>query len=175
MKKLLVASVGLALLFGLAGPANPAQWGSTGDRKLDSTLESINVLARSDPDGFIEQLSSRYNIFGSEIRQAKETYGLGAADTFMATALAKATHRPVVAVAEEYNRNQGEGWGVLAKDMGIKPGSRAFHQMKRNARGSLADLESVAEAKQKHEQEMKKAHEKKMKKDSQSKNNGKAQ
>jgi hypothetical protein len=166
MKKLLVVSVGLVFLFGLAVPASSEQRGSTGDKKLDSKLEQINVQAKADPEAFIDQLSSRYNISGPDIRQAKETYSLGAADIFMATALAKVTHRPVLSVAEEYDQNQGIGWGVMAQDMGIKPGSRAFHNMKKNADRSLAHLESVAKSKQKHEQKMKKAHEQKMKKDS---------
>ena len=100
-----------------------------------------------------------------EIRQAKEEYGLGAADLFMATSLAKATHRPVLSVAEEYRRGQGKGWGVLAMDMGIKPGSRAFQALKKNARGSLAHMDSVTKSELKHEREMQKAHEQKMKKD----------
>jgi hypothetical protein len=174
MKKLLVASVGLVFLFGLAVPAGSEQAGGTGDKKFDSTLERIDIQAKADPEVLIEQLSSRYNISAPDIRQAKETYGLGAADIFMATALAKVTHRPVLSVAEEYDKGQGIGWGVMAKDMGIKPGSRAFHDMKRNADRSLAHLETVAKSKQKHDQEMKKAHERKMKKDSQVKGTGTA-
>jgi hypothetical protein len=174
MKKLLVASVGLVFLFCLAVPAVSEQRGSTGDKKFDSTLERIDLRAKADPEVLIEQLSSRYNISGPDIRQAKETYSLGAADIFMATALAKVTHRPVLFVAEEYDKNPGRGWGVMAKGMGIKPGSRAFHNMKRNADRSLAHLESAAKSKQKHEQKMKKAHEQKMEKDSPVKGTGKA-
>ena len=33
-------------------------------------------------------------------------------------------------VHDEYNRSKGEGWGVIAKNMGIKPGSTAFHNLK---------------------------------------------
>jgi hypothetical protein len=174
MKKLLAALAGLVVLVGLAHGAGSEPSDNTGDRKLDSTLEKINLAAKADPDGFIKQLSSRYNIPEQEIRQTKETYRLGAADMFMATALAKATHRPVLSVAEEYNKNQGRGWGVMAKEMGIKPGSSEFHELKRGARGSLDHMESAAKSKQKHEREMKKEHEQRMKKDSQGKGQGKS-
>jgi len=172
MKKLLAASVGLVFLVGMAYGMGSKPSGSTGDRQLDSTLEQINIAAKADPDGFIKQLSSRHNIPEQEIRQAKEAYGLGAADLFMATALAKKTHRPVLSVAEKYKQNQGKGWGVLAKDMGIKPGSSEFHELKRDAHGSLDHMKSMAKSKQKHEQEMKKEREQRMKKDSQGKGHG---
>jgi hypothetical protein len=62
----------------------------------------------------------------------------------------------------------------MAKDMGIKPGSRAFHEMKRNARESLEHMGSVTASRQKHDQKMQKEHEQKMKRDSRGGNNGKS-
>jgi hypothetical protein len=173
MKRLMAAIVGFGLLVGLAGDAGSEPWGRTGDKTLDSTLEKINTAANADPDGFIQQLSSRLKVGEQDIRQAQETYGLGAADTFMATALANATHRPVLSVAKQYTANQGKGWGVLAKDLGIKPGSRVFHQLKRNARGSLSQMDSEAKSKQKHERDMKKVHEQKVKRSADEKRHGK--
>ena len=29
-----------------------------------------------------------------------------------------------------YNANKGKGWGVIAKELGIKPGSPEFHALK---------------------------------------------
>ena len=174
MKKLLAASVGLVFLVGVAHAMGSKPRGGTGDRKLDSTLEKINVEAKADPDGFIEHLSSRYNTPEQEIRQARETYGLGAADIFMATALGKATNRSVHSVAEGYKENQGKGWGVMAKDLGIKPGSRAFKELKRDAQVSLDHMKSKAKAKQKQVREAKEEHDQRMKKDSQGKGRGKS-
>ena len=174
MKKLLAVSVGLVFLVGLAHGMGSKPSGNTGDRQLDSTLERINIEAKADPGGFIKQLSSRLNIPEEEIRQVQETQGLGAADLYMATALANATHRPVLSVAEEYKKNQGKGWGVLAQEMGIKPGSSEFHALKSGARGSLDHMRTAVKSKQKQEREMKKAHEQKMKKESQGKGQAKS-
>lgn len=174
MKKLLAASAGLFFLVGVAHGMGSKPSGSTGDKTLDSTLEKINIEAKADPDGFIEHLSLRHNIPKQEIQQARETYGFGAADTYMATALAKITNRPVLSVAEEYKKNQGKGWGVMAKDLGIKPGSREFHKLKGGAQVSLDHMRSMAKSKQKHQREMKQEHEQGMKKDSKGKSHGKS-
>jgi len=155
MKKLLAALVGLVFVVGFAYGMDPSF--ATGDRKLDSTLEQLNIAASADPDGFVRRLSSMHNFPEQELRQARDTYGLGGADLFMATGLAREIHRPVHSVAEEFKQNQGKGWGVIAQDLGIKPGSTEFHQLKRDARGSLDYMESMAKSKQKHEQRTKKA------------------
>ena len=172
MRKSLAAAVGLVFLFGLAQAASAGPWGNTGDRRLNSTLERLNVVAQADFDGFIERLSSRYGVSGPEIRQARETYRFGPADLFMATALASRTHRPVLSVAEQYSKNQGKGWGVMAKELGIKPGSRAFHEMKQDARGLEAHMKSATASKQKHAQEMQKERGQKVKKDPRREGNG---
>lgn len=154
MKKLLAASVGPDFAVGLAYGMDPSF--GTGDRRLDSTLEQLNIAAGADPDGFLTRISSMHNFPQQDVRRARDTFGLGGADLFMATALARETHRPVYAVAEEFNQSQGKGWGVIAQDMGIKPGSSEFHQLKRDAKGSLNYMKSNAKSKQKHEQRMKK-------------------
>ena len=163
MKKLLAASVGLVFAVGLAYGMNPLF--DTGDRRLDSTLERLNIAANADPNDFVRRLSSMHNFPEQEIRQARDTYGLEGADLFMATGLARQTRRPLYSVAEEFRRNQGKGWGVIAQDLGIKPGSSEFHQLKRDAKGSVNYMESTSKAKQKHEQ----------KKASQGKGHGKPQ
>ncbi|MBE0602055.1 MAG: hypothetical protein IH611_00310 [Deltaproteobacteria bacterium] len=39
--------------------------------------------------------------------------------------------RPHEVVLDEYRANQGKGWGVMAKNLGIKPGSAEFHSLKK--------------------------------------------
>jgi len=40
--------------------------------------------------------------------------------------------RPTARVVEQYRAHRDKGWGVLAKSLGIKPGSREFHALKRD-------------------------------------------
>ncbi|MBZ0158490.1 MAG: hypothetical protein K8I29_20015 [Alphaproteobacteria bacterium] len=54
------------------------------------------------------------------------------ADAYLCLRLAELADRPVELVIREYKANKGRGWGVIAKRLGIKPGSREFHALKEN-------------------------------------------
>jgi len=132
----------------------------TGDWNLDYQLGKINELAKADPDGFIKQLSKNYGIPQERIRQAKEKHGLSYGDTYMATALAGKNSRRVGDVAAQYKQNQGKGWGVMAMNMGIKPGSPEFKELKAGARGSVDHMKTMAKDKKRQQkQEMEKERE----------------
>ena len=161
MKKLLVVSLALVLTGGQAYGLGTQPPGVTGDRGFDSILQNLSVSASADPDGYYRDLSARNGIPEQDIRQAKDRYGLNYSDLYMASALAKATHRPILGVAEDYHQNQGKGWGVMAKQLGVKPGSDEFHAMKTGARRSLDHMTAEAKNKQKHEQATRTVHEQK--------------
>ena len=48
------------------------------------------------------------------------------------------SHRSWDEVLGEYKENNGKGWGVIAKNLGIKPGSREFHELKDDDSGMIA-------------------------------------
>jgi hypothetical protein len=41
------------------------------------------------------------------------------------------THKQPEVVMATYESHKGKGWGVIAKELGIKPGSAEFHALKR--------------------------------------------
>jgi hypothetical protein len=49
----------------------------------------------------------------------------------MVLQLGHMTGRPFEKVYPTYKKNRGKGWGVIAKELGIKPGSPEFHALKR--------------------------------------------
>ncbi len=153
MKKILTAATCFVFLALLVNGSALAQQAKSGDRKLDRWLGKINERANADPDGFIRQLSQKHDIPAGEIRQAKERHGLSYGDTYMATALARLSKRPVGSVAEGFSQNRGRGWGAMALSMGIKPGSPEFHQMKANARGSVGHMKTMAKAEKRQKQQ----------------------
>ena len=157
MKKFTAMTIGfvfLALLVQVVAYAQLATPG-TGDRKFDAQLKRINEEAKGDPDGFIRRLSERHGIAEQEIREAKARHGLDDADIYMSTVLARHANRRVGDVAAEYKQNRGQGWGVMAQRMGIKPGSAAFKQMKAEAKGHANHMKAVSKNKRKlQEQEM---------------------
>ena len=157
MKKFTAMTIGfvfLALLVQVVAYARQATPG-TGDRRFDAQLKRINEEAKGDPDGFIRRLSERHGIAEQEIREAKARHGLDDADIYMSTVLARHANRRVGDVAAEYKQNRGQGWGVMAQRMGIKPGSAAFKQMKAEAKGHANHMKAVSKNKRKlQEQEM---------------------
>ena len=48
----------------------------------------------------------------------------------MACSIASIIGRPCRYVVDAYDRDRGQGWGNIAKQMGIKPGSPEFHRLK---------------------------------------------
>ena len=48
----------------------------------------------------------------------------------MACTIASVIGRPCRQVVDVYERDHGQGWGNIAKQMGIKPGSPEFHRLK---------------------------------------------
>ena len=56
-------------------------------------------------------------------------------DVYMSFQTAEVIGQPVQTVADAYSKNKGKGWGQIAKDLGIKPGSAEFHAMKNKMKG----------------------------------------
>jgi hypothetical protein len=96
---------------------------------LDEFLANLNVRAQTDLHSFAYQVSSQFHV-----GQASVDLMLGnvqqPADAFMVYHLSQACGRPPEEVYRVYQHRKGRGWGELAKELGIKPGSREFHALK---------------------------------------------
>jgi len=92
-------------------------------------LRNLSVEARADPSGFVARLSTRFHIGDAQVRAVISNIG-SQADAYMVLRLAEMSHKPVTLVSEQYHRYRHQGWGVIAKRLGIRPGSRAFHSLK---------------------------------------------
>ncbi|AJE02059.1 hypothetical protein [Geobacter pickeringii] len=97
---------------------------------LDGFLRSLNVQAQADLKGFSARLSTQFGIPEVQVRAVIGTVK-EPADAFMCLQLGQWTQKPTEQVVRVYKANQGKGWGVIAKSMGIKPGSTEFHALKR--------------------------------------------
>jgi hypothetical protein len=97
---------------------------------LDDFLHNLNVQAQANPEGFSATLSSQFRVSGTEVRVV-----LGAAhdpaDAFMVLQLGQMSRQPTDAVMRVYQNHAGKGWGAIAQELGIKPGSAEFHALKR--------------------------------------------
>lgn len=92
-------------------------------------LNDFNVTAEADASGFRARLSTRFPV-GDATMNAVMVHVERPADAYMVLRLGEIAKRPPEEVLKKYKASKGKGWGVLAKSLGIKPGSREFHALK---------------------------------------------
>lgn len=122
-----ILTTALALLLVTASPL----LASTG---LDAFIDNINVEARIDLGDFKVGLASRFGVPSAQVEtvfKSAKTPG----DAYMCLRIGQVASLPVDRVLKEYKANKGKGWGVIAKNLGIKPGSAPFKALKEG--GSL--------------------------------------
>jgi hypothetical protein len=120
MKRTLLFCMALFLLAPLAAFAGG----------LDGFLANLNIQARADLPGFSAKISTQFGVPVQQvqtiIRSVPEP-----ADTFMIFQLGQMSGQQPDRVLSVYGPNKKKGWGVIAKELGIKPGSAEFHALKR--------------------------------------------
>lgn len=95
-------------------------------------LKQLSIQAQADPGGFVTRLSARFQIGDAEVRTVINNVG-SQADAYMVLRLAEMSHHSASYVTRVYRQDRHRGWGVIAQRLGIKPGSREFHALKRGA------------------------------------------
>lgn len=108
---------------------------NTGDQQLNASLAKIDANAQLDFGAFKAQVGAEYNISTGKIDSWSVNLGMKAGDIYLALEIAKLTKKPIDDVINVYQKNKGRGWGVIAKELGIKPGSPEFHALKNNLSG----------------------------------------
>lgn len=91
--------------------------------------KDLNVRAKADRDGFRVQLSTRFKIGNADVKVVLGNVD-SPADAYMVFRLGEMSGKPVDFVMKQYQAQKGKGWGVLAKSLGIKPGSKEFKALK---------------------------------------------
>ena len=121
-----------------------------GDATFDTTLGDLNAQTKGrNLPGFISNLSLSYNIPRIKIEDLLFKVKMTPADVYITVGLSKITNKPVDVVVGEYKANKGKGWGVIAKKLGIKPGSKEFHDLKKGGSAQLEKVKGKEKAKEK--------------------------
>ena len=89
----------------------------------------FNIQAQADPSGFRAKLATRFNIGAAKVTAVLSNFDTPA-DAYIGLRLGEMSGRPIDDVIDKYNKHKGQGWGALAKELGIKPGSAEFHALK---------------------------------------------
>lgn len=103
---------------------------SVGDLEIDNMLTDIHNQALKDITAFHNNVVNTFNIVGSKVDAALKILAPG--DIYMAAQLSVTVNKPFEEVVKTYQANKSKGWGAIAKDLGIKPGSPEFHAMKKS-------------------------------------------
>ena len=97
---------------------------------LDAFLNKLNAQAKSDLAGFSAKISAQFGVPEAQVKVVISTVNQPA-DAFMVFQLGQMSRQPTDKVMQVYQGGKGKGWGAIAKDLGIKPGSAEFHALKR--------------------------------------------
>ncbi|PMP70305.1 MAG: hypothetical protein C0187_05635 [Calditerrivibrio nitroreducens] len=98
---------------------------------LDNFLMNLNMQIGNDKTSFEADLSTT---FGSNEMKVKSVVGSvdKPADAYMVFRLAEVTKKQPEEVLLVYKKHKEKGWGKVAQELGVKPGSREFHELKEN-------------------------------------------
>jgi hypothetical protein len=97
---------------------------------LDGFLSKLNAQARNDLAGFSARISAQFGIAEAQVKRVISTVKQPA-DAFMVFQVGQMARQPTERVLQVYQSGKGKGWGAMARDLGIKPGSPEFHALKR--------------------------------------------
>ena len=92
-------------------------------------VKDFNIKAEADTDGFKARLRARFKIGNAEIDAVLDDIK-NPADAYMIFRLGEMANKPTSDVVQKYKAGKGKGWGNIAKSLGIKPGSKEFHDLK---------------------------------------------
>jgi hypothetical protein len=110
------------MLFVLVGAA-PAR------ADLNSFMSGLNVQAQADLPGFQLKISAQFGVPLPQVQTVVQQVSQPA-DAFMVFQLGEMAQKPPETVVKTYTANKTKGWGVIAQQLGIKPGSPEFHALK---------------------------------------------
>ncbi|MDH4267221.1 MAG: hypothetical protein OEW45_16445 [Deltaproteobacteria bacterium] len=93
-------------------------------------ISNLNVQAQADLGAFKVRLSTQFGVPAARVEAVMASVKTPG-DAYMCFRVGQVASKPVEVVTKEYQRNKAKGWGVIAKNLGIKPGSKEFHELKK--------------------------------------------
>jgi hypothetical protein len=132
LKSLALALALAAVIGGVAAQDFAFGWNPrTGDAWVDERLADINGYGYRYREAFIDEIVRYHGAPRDLVFELVVDRRWAPGDVYYACALARIVGRPCRYVVDAWNRDHGQGWGEVAKRLGIEPGSDEFHRLKR--------------------------------------------
>ena len=96
---------------------------------LESFLDEVEVRASKDMGSFRAELRISFDVSDGTLDGLFEVMSKPS-DVYMCLRIGEVAKQPLDRVVDEHQKHKGQGWGVIAKNLGIKPGSEEFHALK---------------------------------------------
>lgn len=103
----------------------------SGDVWVDSQLRDMNNYGYRYREPFIDEMVRYHGAPRDLVRDLLVNQRWAPGDVYYACSIASIIGRPCRYVVDQWERDHGQGWGVMAKRLGIKPGSAEFHRLKK--------------------------------------------
>ncbi len=132
MKKLILAFTCFLTVIMVNAQTTAVFTAKSGDAELDISLSNLNSQAKLDIAVFKKDMSVSFGVTDGKLDQL--LISMQPADIFMSLQIGKLVVKPIDDVVKCFEKNKSKGWGVIAKEMGIKPGSKEFHELKGKAK-----------------------------------------
>lgn len=141
MKKLIMIFTCLLTVISVNAQTSVTFSANSGDAELDVSLSNLNTQAKLDLSVFKKDMSVSFGVTDGKLDKLLVT--MQPADIFMSLQIGKLVSKPVDDVVKSFEINKKKGWGAIAKEMGIKPGSKEFHELKGKAKAKSGKKEKV--------------------------------
>ena len=102
----------------------------SGDVWVDTWLGDMNRYGTRYRDPFIDEMVRYHGAPRDLVTDLLVNRRWAPGDVYYACTIDQIIGRPCRYVVDEWAANHGQGWGVVAKRLGIKPGSAEFHRLK---------------------------------------------
>jgi len=103
----------------------------SGDAWVDTWLGDMNRYGSRYRDPFVDEMVRYYGAPRELVSDLLVNRSWAPGDVYYACAMASVLGRPCRYVVDTWERDHEQGWGNVAKNLGIKPGSPEFHRLKK--------------------------------------------
>lgn len=104
-----------------------------GDAELNESITTITTKAKTQFSEFKTFITQNYGVGRDKYDMWQNSIGMNLGDIYLAVEIAKVSGKPQDDVIAAFKKNKAQGWGAIAKEFGVKPGTDAFEVLKGHA------------------------------------------